>query len=59
MGGFGNVTGAVASAFVLGMTEALAIGYVSSAYADVIVFAVMIAVLLVRPHGLFGRAVRA
>ncbi|MFC7550255.1 branched-chain amino acid ABC transporter permease [Plantactinospora sp. GCM10030261] len=59
MGGFGNVTGAVLSGFVLGISEALAIGYISSAYADVIVFSIMIAVLLVRPHGLFGRVVRA
>ncbi|GAA3928406.1 branched-chain amino acid ABC transporter permease [Actinomadura viridis] len=59
MGGFGNVSGAVVSGFALGIAEALAIGYVSSAYADVLVFSVMIAVLLVRPHGLFGRAVRA
>jgi branched-chain amino acid transport system permease protein len=59
MGGFGNVGGAVLSGFVIGISEALAIGYLSSAYADVIVFSVMIAVLLVRPHGLFGRVVRA
>jgi branched-chain amino acid transport system permease protein len=59
MGGFGNVTGAVVSAFVLGLTEAFAIGYISSAYADAIVFGVMIAVLLFRPNGVFGKAVRA
>jgi branched-chain amino acid transport system permease protein len=59
MGGFGNVTGAVISAFVLGLTESFSIGYVTSAYADAIVFAVMIAVLLLRPNGVFGRAVRA
>jgi branched-chain amino acid transport system permease protein len=59
MGGFGNVTGAVVSAFFLGLTEAFAIGYISSAYADAIVFAVMIVVLLLRPNGVFGRAVRA
>lgn len=59
MGGFGNVTGAVISGFVLGISEALAIGYVSSAYADVVVFSLMIVVLLVRPHGIFGKAVRA
>lgn len=58
MGGFGNVTGAVISAFVLGLTESFSIGYVTSAYADAIVFAVMIAVLLLRPNGVFGRAVR-
>lgn len=59
MGGFGNATGAVVSGFALGLVEALAIGYVSSAYADVVVFGVMILVLLLRPQGLFGRVVRA
>lgn len=58
MGGFGNVTGAIVSAFVLGLTESFAIGYISSAYADAIVFAVMIVVLLFRPNGVFGKAVR-
>ena len=59
MGGFGNVTGAIISAFVLGLAEAFSIGYVSSAYADAIVFGLMIAVLLLRPQGVFGTAVRA
>jgi branched-chain amino acid transport system permease protein len=58
MGGFGNVTGAIVSAFALGIAEALAMGYISTAYADVFVFGVLILVLLLRPHGLFGRAVR-
>jgi branched-chain amino acid transport system permease protein len=59
MGGFGNVTGAIVSAFVLGITEAYAVAYISSEYATAVVFAVMILVLLVKPNGLFGRAVRA
>jgi branched-chain amino acid transport system permease protein len=59
VGGFGSVTGAISSSFVIGLTEAFSIAYISSAYADGIVFAVMITILLLRPHGLFGRAVRA
>jgi branched-chain amino acid transport system permease protein len=59
MGGFGNVTGAIVSAIVLGVVEALGVGYLSSEYGDAIVFGAMIIVLLFRPHGLFGRAVRA
>ncbi len=59
MGGFGNVPGAAVSALILGVVEALGVGYVSSQYGDAIVFGAMILVLLVRPHGLFGRAVRA
>jgi len=40
----------------LGVTEALAAGFISSAYKDVIAFIVMILVLLVRPEGLMGKA---
>ncbi|MGH9138073.1 MAG: branched-chain amino acid ABC transporter permease [Acidimicrobiales bacterium] len=58
MGGLGNVTGAIISALFLGVVEALAVGYVSSAYGDAFVFGVLVAVLLVRPAGVFGRAVR-
>ncbi|MPZ74841.1 MAG: hypothetical protein GEU74_16790, partial [Nitriliruptorales bacterium] len=58
VGGFGNVTGAIYAGFLLGLVNAMAVGYVSSAYADAIVFAVMISVLLIKPHGLVGRAVR-
>lgn len=59
MGGFGNVTGAIVAAVVLGVVEALTIGYVTSDYADVLVFGVMLLTLLFRPQGLFGRVVRA
>ncbi len=59
MGGFGNVSGAIVSAIVLGLVEAFGTAYISSDYADLFVFGVMILVLLVRPQGLFGRAVRA
>jgi branched-chain amino acid transport system permease protein len=59
MGGFGNVSGAILSALALGLVEAFGATYIASDYSDLIVFAVMILVLLVRPHGLFGRTVRA
>jgi branched-chain amino acid transport system permease protein len=58
MGGFGNVTGAIVSAFVIGVVEALGVGYISSAYGDAFVFGILILVLLIRPHGVFGRAIR-
>ncbi len=59
MGGFGNVSGAIVSAVLLGLAEAVGIIWMPSQYADAIVFGLMIAVLLLRPHGLFGRAARA
>ncbi|MHA6345616.1 branched-chain amino acid ABC transporter permease [Roseivivax sp. CAU 1761] len=56
LGGLGSIPGAVVGGIVLGVTEALAAGFLSSAYKDVIAFVVMIAVLLLRPQGLMGRA---
>lgn len=57
VGGFGDVKGAIAAAFLIGLAESLAAGYVSYAYKDAIAFVVMVAVLLVRPQGLFGRRI--
>jgi branched-chain amino acid transport system permease protein len=57
VGGFGYVRGAIAAAFLIGIAESLAAGYVSYAYKDAIAFVVMVAVLLVRPQGLFGRRI--
>jgi branched-chain amino acid transport system permease protein len=57
VGGFGNVRGAIGASFLIGMAEALAAGYVSYAYKDAFAFLMMIAVLLWRPYGLFGRRI--
>ncbi|MGH7335778.1 MAG: branched-chain amino acid ABC transporter permease [Candidatus Rokuibacteriota bacterium] len=54
-GGLGYVNGAIAASFLIGVSEALAGSYVSYAYKDAIAFLIMIAVLLWRPQGLFGR----
>ena len=40
--------------FLVGITEAFAGGYVSSAFQDVSAFAIIMIVLVVRPTGLFG-----
>jgi len=57
VGGFGYVQGAIAASFLIGVTESLAAGYISYAYKDAIAFVIMIAVLLWRPQGLFGRRI--
>lgn len=57
LGGIGNIKGAMAGGFILGVFEALAAGYISSEYKDVIAFVVLILVLLFRPTGLFGEEV--
>lgn len=55
LGGLGNIPGAVAGGFLLGLAESFGAGYVSSGYKDGISFLLLIIVLLVRPYGLFGR----
>lgn len=56
LGGLGSIPGAIIGGIALGVTEALAAGFISSAYKDVFAFLVMICVLLLRPEGLMGKA---
>jgi branched-chain amino acid transport system permease protein len=57
VGGIGNIKGAMVGGFLLGIIEALTVGYISSAYKDVILFAVLILVLIFKPTGIFGEEV--
>jgi branched-chain amino acid transport system permease protein len=57
LGGMGSFAGAIAGGLILGLTEAMWGGYVSTGYVDAIGFALVILTLLVRPYGLFGRRV--
>lgn len=54
IGGLGNVYGAVAAGIILGVVEGFSAGYGYSQWTDAYSFALMILVLLFRPHGLFG-----
>ncbi len=54
LGGFNSLPGAVIGGIVLGVLEALAGTYVSSALKDMISYGILIAVVLVRPQGLLG-----
>lgn len=55
LGGFGHLGGAVVGGLLIGIMEQLAGGYISTAFIDIFAFLVILAVLLVRPTGLFGR----
>lgn len=55
VGGLGNVPGAIAGGFFLGLTESLVSGKISSGYRDAISFVVLILVLWLKPTGLFSR----
>lgn len=55
LGGIGSISGAVIGGIILGIVEVLTRAYLSSAYADAIVFVILIVVLLVQPNGLLGK----
>jgi len=54
IGGIGSIPGAMLGGLAIGLGRTFAVGYVSSAYQDVIVFAILIVFLLLRPSGIFG-----
>ena len=54
LGGLGSFSGAVLGGLLLGLTEGLGAGFVSSAYKDVIAFVIILAVLFLMPGGLLG-----
>ena len=54
IGGIGSIPGAMLGGLAIGLGRAFAVGYVSSSYQDVIVFAILIGFLLLRPSGIFG-----
>jgi branched-chain amino acid transport system permease protein len=55
LGGMGSFAGAIVGGLILGVVEALWGGYVATGYVDAIGFALVIAMLLVRPYGLFSK----
>ena len=56
LGGMGHPLGAVAGGIIVGLSEAMSAGYLSSQYKDAVAFIIILLVLFVLPHGLFGRA---
>lgn len=55
LGGIGSLPGAIVGGILLGLTEALFAGYVSTDYKDVFAFSLLIILLFFRPYGLMGR----
>src|SRR5438105_4390798 len=55
LGGIGNVPGAVLGGLIIGVIEAFVGGSQFSNYRDAIAFVILIAILLFRPSGLFGK----
>ena len=58
IGGLGNIAGAAIAAVGLGILESFVGGFFPLVMVDALAFTSMIAILLLRPQGLFGRGVR-
>jgi len=58
LGGMGSVPGAVVGGLLIGVVESLSTLVLPTDYRDSVAFVVMVLILLVRPHGMFGVRVR-
>ncbi len=54
LGGFGSIPGAIVGGLIIGISENLAGGFLPPWVKDIFAYLVLIAVLIVRPEGLFG-----
>lgn len=57
IGGFGSLPGSLVGGFLVGLIEAGAARYLGSQYSNPAIFLVLVAILLLRPSGLFVRSV--
>jgi branched-chain amino acid transport system permease protein len=58
LGGLTNPLGAAVGGLTLGLVESLAIIGISSSYKDVVAFGALIAIMILMPQGMLGRAGR-
>lgn len=55
LGGLGSIRGTIAAAFIVGLIEALSSLYVGAKYSLPVLFLLVMIMLSIRPHGLFGQ----
>jgi len=58
LGGFGSIPGAIIGGIVIGIVESLAVLYLPEGFNNVAAYVLLLLVLMIRPQGLFGIAVR-
>lgn len=54
LGGLDSVLGAIVASLIIGWLESIVVGYVGGKMRDVLPYVVVLAILVVRPYGLFG-----
>lgn len=54
LGGMDSVLGAIVASLIIGWVEAIGAGYLGGKSRDILPYLVVLAILVVRPHGIFG-----
>ncbi|GGC83215.1 branched-chain amino acid ABC transporter permease [Chelatococcus reniformis] len=55
VGSIGNNRGALIAGYLIGLTEAIGASVLSPGYQEAVIFVLVLTLLLLKPHGLFGR----
>jgi branched-chain amino acid transport system permease protein len=58
LGGIGNIPGAVLGGLIIGLVRSLGSAYVDEKWAEALIFAILIVLLIFRPNGLLGARTR-
>ncbi len=58
VGGFGSVPGAIVGGLIIGLVEAFAGRYMPEGFKDVAAYVVVLAVLMIKPSGIFGETAK-
>ena len=56
LGGLDSIGGAIIGGIIIGLLETFTCGYISPSLRDVVPYAVLVCILLIKPYGLFGLA---
>ena len=56
LGGFGSVLGSLYAGLIIGLIQAVSAFWLDALYKDMVVYALFVAVLWLRPQGLMGKA---
>lgn len=54
LGGLGNIFGSLIAGLILGVLETIGVAWLGANYRSILIYGVFIAVLILRPQGLFG-----
>lgn len=58
LGGLGNIAGGIVAGFLLALVEIYAVTLTSANMRSILIYGIFVAILLIRPQGLLGRAQR-